>query len=354
VRRDGPFDPFVEEAGVQEESAEPQRGPEIRVPDRCDDLKRGITMYELLAEVVRNGFVESVHFGAVAGLGPDGTLAYARGDVAATVFPRSAVKPFQALACLTAGAPLSGERLAIAAGSHTGQDLHVKTVETMLADAGLGFEALRCPPSWPQDTAARTALIKADAGKTREHMNCSGKHAAMLSACVANGWPTESYLDPAHPLQQRIRTTLGELAGEWPDPVAVDGCGAPLLGLSLSGLARATRALAMAEDGPLRQVAEAIRQHPEYVAGDGHVNTELMRALPGVIAKGGAEGVLITATRQGHAVAVKVGDGSPRATTAIALAALEALGADVSGAGSLRTVPVLGGGRPVGEIRPCS
>jgi L-asparaginase II len=308
-------------------------------------------MYELLAEVVRNGFVESVHFGSVAGLAPDGTLAYARGDVAATMLPRSAVKPFQALACLVAGTPLTGERLAIAAGSHTGQEFHIKTVEAILGDAGLGFDALQCPPGRPWDESARAAVIRAGEGQGREYMNCSGKHAAMLAACVVNGWPVDSYLEPSHPLQQLVRTSLAEMAGEHPEPVAVDGCGAPLFGLSLVGLARAGRALSIAGDGPAYVVAEAIREHPEYAAGTGHVNTDLMLALPGVIAKGGAEGVLLVATAEGHAVAVKVADGSARATTAIALAALGELGADVSGAAALRTVPVLGGDRPAGEIR---
>jgi L-asparaginase II len=308
-------------------------------------------MYELLAEVVRNDFVESVHYGAVAGLAPDGTLAYARGDVAATMLPRSAVKPFQAMAFLVAGAPLTGERLAIAAGSHTGQEFHVKTVEAILGDAGLGFDALQCPPSLPTDDAAEASVIRAGDGPRREYMNCSGKHAAMLAACVVNEWPVDSYLEPAHPLQRLVRTTLAEMTGEHPEPVAVDGCGAPLFGLSLLGLARAAQALVAATEGPAHAVAQAIREHPEYVAGTGHVNTELMRALPGIIAKGGAEGVLLTATPDGHVAAVKAADGGSRATTAVALAALAELGVDVSGAAALRTVPVLGGGRPVGEIR---
>ncbi|GAA2431931.1 asparaginase [Actinomadura vinacea] len=308
-------------------------------------------MYDMLAEVVRNGFVESVHYGSVAGLAPDGTLAHARGDVHGTVLPRSTTKPFQALACLTAGAPLAGERLAIAVGSHTGEDFHVETVEAMLADAGLDAGALGCPASWPEDKATKARLIRAGAGESRVRMNCSGKHAAMLAACVANGWPTQTYLDPAHPLQQAVRAAMAGSAGEEPSPVAVDGCGAPLFGLTLTGLARATQALVLAQDGPVRAVADAMRAHPEYVGGTGHLNTELMRALPGSVAKGGAEGVLIAATSEGHAVAVKIIDGGQRATTAVALRALAALGADTAPAEPLGAVPVLGGGRPVGEIR---
>ncbi|MEV0665696.1 asparaginase [Actinomadura luteofluorescens] len=306
-------------------------------------------MYEVLAEVVRNGFAESRHYGSVAGFAPDGTLAHARGAVGETVLPRSTTKPFQALACLKAGAPLDGERLAIAAGSHTGEDFHVKTVEGILSDAGLGADALRCPPSWPEDEATRNALIRAGEGESRVRMNCSGKHAAMLAACAANGWPLDTYLDPSHPLQRLVRQVMADCSGEDPSPVAIDGCGAPLFGLTLAGLARAARSLVLTEDA--RPVADAMRAHPEYVGGTGHVNTEFMRALPGSVAKGGAEGVLVAATAEGRAVAVKVIDGSPRATTAIALRALAALGADTTPADPLGTVPVLGGGRPVGEIR---
>lgn len=302
---------------------------------------------------MRSGFVESVHYGSVSGLAPDGSLALSRGDAHGAVLPRSTTKPFQALACLTAGAPLAGERLAIAAGSHTGEDFHVKTVAAILADAGLGFGDLQCPATPPEDGATRAALIRAgEPDESRERMNCSGKHAAMLAACVANGWPTETYLDPGHPLQQGVRTTMADAAVETPAPVAVDGCGAPLFGLTLTGLARAAQSLVLAQDGPSRAVADAMREHPEYVGGTGHQNTDLMRALPGAVVKGGAEGVLVAATREGHAVAVKVIDGSPRATTAIALGALSALGADVTQAArDMAALPILGGGRVVGEIR---
>ncbi|WP_243717338.1 asparaginase [Actinomadura darangshiensis] len=306
-------------------------------------------MYEVLAEVVRNDFVESRHYGSVAGLAPDGTLAYARGVPSETVLPRSTTKPFQALACLKAGAPLEGERLAIAAGSHTGEDFHVKAVEGILSDAGLGADALQCPPTWPEDEPAKAALIRAGEGESRIRMNCSGKHAAMLAACAANGWPLDTYLSTTHPLQLMVRQVMAGCASEEPSPVAVDGCGAPLFGLTLTGLARAARSLVLSEDA--RPVADAMRAHPEYVGGTGHANTEFMRALPGSVDKGGAEGVFIAATAAGHAVAVKVIDGSPRATTAIALRALAALGADTTPARPLGTVPVLGGGRPVGEIR---
>ncbi|MER5318518.1 asparaginase [Streptosporangium roseum] len=314
-------------------------------------LTGGGSGYVPLAEVVRSGFTESVHFGSAVALAPDGGTAVALGRVDAPVLPRSSAKPFQALACLLSGADLHGPRLAIAAGSHTGEDFHVRLVAEMLGEAGLGFDALGCPADWPEDEATRHALIRDGLTASRERMNCSGKHAAMLAASVASGWEAGSYLDPGHPVQQRVRGVVEELSGEKTAHVAVDGCGAPLFGLSLTGLARAVQGLVLAAPGTApRAVADAMREYPEYVGGTGHVNTSLMRALPGAVAKGGAEGVLVVALADGHAAAVKVIDGSPRATSAIALAALRVAGGDVSAAGEFASVPVLGGGVPVGEI----
>ncbi|MFB4285342.1 asparaginase [Nonomuraea sp. MTCD27] len=305
----------------------------------------------VLAEVVRSGFVESVHYGSAVGLDPSGRAEVALGRVEAPVLPRSSAKPFQALACLKAGAALAGPRLAIAAGSHTGEDFHVSLVRELLADYGLDTGALACPPSWPEDRATMEELIRRGQDVSRERMNCSGKHAAMLAASVANDWDVPGYLSPDHPLQLGVRSVTEELAGEKAAHVAVDGCGAPLFGLSLTGLARAVQALVLAAPGSApRQVADAMREHPEYVGGTGHQNTELMRALPGAVVKGGAEGVLVAALESGHTVAVKVIDGSPRATTAVALSVLRLMGCDVSGAAAYEQVDVLGGGVPVGRI----
>ena len=305
----------------------------------------------LLAEVVRSGFVESVHYGSAVGLGPSGRLEVALGRVDAPVLPRSSAKPFQALACLVAGAALAGPRLAIAAGSHTGEDFHVRLVAELLADYGLDFGALGCPATWPEDQATMHTLIRQGQGVSRERMNCSGKHAAMLATAVANDWDVDSYLAAEHPVQRKVRSITEELAGEKAAHVAVDGCGAPLFGLTLTGLARAVQGLVRAAPGSApRQVADAMREHPEYVGGTGHQNTELMRALPGALVKGGAEGVLVVAMDSGHSVAVKVIDGSPRATTVIALAVLREMGCEVSSAAAFESVAVLGGGAPVGRI----
>ncbi|RZS32387.1 asparaginase [Herbihabitans rhizosphaerae] len=297
-----------------------------------------------LAEVRRSGFLESVHFGSVVGLDPDGSVAVSAGPIEQPILPRSSLKPLQALGCLAAGAPLADERVAIVAGSHTGEDYHVETAGRMLADAGLDESALRCPETWPQDERTHHELVRSGQSTSRIRMNCSGKHAGMLSACVASGWPTESYLDADHPLQQVIHQTVADLAEESIGHTAVDGCGAPVFAISLLGLARSFRSLAEST------VGDAMRAFPEYVAGTGHVNTELMRLLPGVIVKGGAEGVIALATAEGHAVAVKVIDGGNRATTVIALAVLRALGVDTAPAKELSEITVLGGGQPVGKI----
>ncbi|WP_225235993.1 asparaginase [Klenkia terrae] len=282
----------------------------------------------------------------------DGSTVLELGDPDAVVLPRSTTKPLQALACLEAGAPLSGPALAIAAGSHTGEDRHVDVVRAILAQAGLDESALRCPPDLPEDEETRLRLLRAGESASRVRMNCSGKHAAMLLACTTNGWPTEGHLHPDHPLQRLVRDVVARETGTPVGHTAVDGCGAALFGTTVRGLATAFRSLALATDGPAAQVAAAMRAHPEFVGGRGHVNTRLMADLRGVVAKGGAEGVIGVAGPGGQAVAMKVVDGSPRATTVVALAVLRGLGVDTTAVADLTTVPVLGGGVPVGEVRP--
>ncbi|GAA3753350.1 L-asparaginase II [Spinactinospora alkalitolerans] len=313
------------------------------------------TAHAPLVEVVRSGFREGVHFGAVVGLSASGEVAHARGPVEAPTFPRSSAKPFQALACLRVGAPITGAQVAIAAGSHSGQDIHVANVIRTLADAGLGPDALDCPPEPPMDRRTREELLRSGGGPARELMNCSGKHAAMLAACVRQGWSTADYLDPGHPLQVLVREVIEEKCGEPVVHTAVDGCGAPQMAVSLVGLARGVRAMALADaDSHEATVLSAMRGFPEYVAGADRDDTVLMRRLPGVVSKQGAEGVMVVAAATGESVAVKISDGDPlvRARTMVALTALAELGVDVGPVTDLLAADVLGGGRPVGTVRP--
>lgn len=304
-----------------------------------------------LATVTRSGLIESRHFGSLVAVDPSGATVLELGAPDAVILPRSTVKPLQALACLTAGAPLAGPELAIAAGSHTGEDEHVRVVRAILERAGLDESALGCPVDRPEDEATFERLVRAGEPRARVRMNCSGKHAAMLLACAVNGWSTDDYLETAHPLQQHVRATMAELTGVPVAHDAIDGCGAPLFGTTVRGIAQSFRALVQAEAGtPSAQVAAAMREHPFYVGGSGHQNSTLMETVPGALAKGGAEGVIGVAAADGTAVSMKIVDGSPRATTLLALRVLEALGSDISGATALTTLPVLGGGVPVGSI----
>ncbi len=306
-----------------------------------------------LAVVRRSAVVESRHLGSLLALDAHGETVVSLGDPDALVLPRSTVKPAQAVAALTAGAPLAGRALAIAAASHTGEDEHVRVVREILAEAGLDESALGTPPDWPEDGPTRERMIRAFEGPSRIRMNCSGKHAGMLLTASARGWDTAGYLDPNHPVQEHARAELVRLSGVEVGAVAVDGCGAPLFGTSVRGLATLFRTLVLAAPAtPERAVADAMRAFPFYVGGTRQSNTLAMELVPGLLAKGGAEGVIAMAAATGEAVAMKVADGSPRATTMVALEVLDALGVDVSGAARLRELPVLGGGRPVGAIEP--
>jgi L-asparaginase II len=300
----------------------------------------------VVAEVVRSGFVESRHRGHVVALAADRSIAIAIGDVDAPMLPRSSLKPLQALALLHAGwRPRDEQQLALATASHSGEDEHVAVVRRMLADAGLDGSALQNTPDLPLDAATARELTRTGAGPDRLRQNCSGKHAAMLATCVANDWPLGSYLAPQHPVQQAIRSEIESLTESPVHAVVIDGCGAPMFALTLAGLARAFASLVDTE------VAAAMRSHPHLVGGAGRDVTTLMTALPGLIAKDGAEGVYAAALADGRVVAVKVEDGAGRARTPVLVRTLELVGVDVNPVGGLANGTVLGHGQPVGVIR---
>jgi L-asparaginase II len=306
-----------------------------------------------LVEVVRSGFAESVHRGSAVLLAADGSVLGAVGDPWAAVFPRSCSKPAQAAGMVAAGLDLPDALLALAAASHSGAPEHLAGVAEILAGAGLGPERLQTPADLPLGVAEREAWLRSGSAPEARAMNCSGKHAAMLATCVARGWPLDSYREAGHPLQQALRAEAERLAGEAVSATGVDGCGAPVWGMSLVGLARTYRACVLAEpDQPPRRVADAMRSFPELVGGEGRDATRLMRAFPGLVAKDGADGVYAVALADGRAAAVKIDDGAERARTPVVLAALAALGAPAAAdLADLAEPPVLGGGRPVGSVR---
>ena len=267
-----------------------------------------------LAVVERSGFIESRHAGRAIVLAPDGTVVQSLGDVSAPFLPRSSMKPMQALACLTANAPLEGLSLAISTASHSGTDRHVEAVREILAAAGVGEDTLGCPPAWPGDTATRDELVREFAEPARIRMNCSGKHAAMLLTCTTNGWDTAGYLDINHPLQMHVREVIERLTGERIVTTAIDGCGAPVYAMSLAGLARAIHRIGTAgERSPFAlhrgaaALVRAVRENPWAIDGPGRPDTIAIERL-GVFAKTGAEGVMIMVAPDGTTAALLADD----------------------------------------------
>lgn len=312
-----------------------------------------------LAVLERSGFVESAHVGSAVVVAGDGSVVTSLGDPGAAIYPRSASKPFQALAAMQAGVPLRGAQVAIAAGSHTGSLDHMDAVSGMLKAAGLNEGHLGCPAAWPSDATARAWLVRTERDKSKLAMSCSGKHAAFLWACVENGWDLSGYLEPNHPMQRAVRTVLEEYTGESVLHTGVDGCGAPVMAVTLTGLARAFTALAKAPsdknaNARAATIATSMLDYPWAVEGHGKPNTVVMEEL-GILAKMGAEGVLAMAAPTGASVAVKILDGNGRAATLVGLTLLAAAGAiDIPAAANVlaKVVPaVMGGSAPAGSLR---
>jgi len=305
----------------------------------------------VVAHVIRSGFVESVHHGSVVALDADGSTLLAIGDVAGPIFPRSSSKPIQALAMLRAGLDLDGELLAMAAASHSGERFHLNNVLRILAGAGLTEQDLQNTPDLPYDETERTEWIAAGRKATSLAQNCSGKHSAMLATCVAAGWDTATYRDPQHPLQQLMEQTLADVSGESVAATGIDGCGAPVMAVSLTGLARAFSRIAAAPKGTNEaRVADAMRAFPQCVGGTRRDVTALMRGVPGLIAKDGAESVYAVGLDDGRAIALKIADGGQRARPIVMVAALRRLGIDSDVFDKMAHAPVLGHGYLVGSI----
>ncbi len=310
------------------------------------------SQFEPLAVVSRSGVDESVHFGALVALNQSGDVSFSIGDPDVEIYPRSSTKPFQALAMVRAGLDLPPGQLALVCASHNGEPVHLETARAILASAGLPESSLANTADFPLHVPSAHAAIRDGMVKTSLQMNCSGKHSGMLATCVKNGWPIDSYLDVDHPLQIAVTATIAELTDAEPAAIGVDGCGAPAHVVSLSGLARAMRKIAVGAAGDAGdEVFTAMSEHPYVVGGEGRHVTTIVSHVPGLFAKDGAESVYVAATRDGRAVALKMSDGSGRATPTVLLAALQRLGVDVSRVpDSIREV-VLGHGRPVGEVR---
>jgi L-asparaginase II len=289
----------------------------------------------VLVEIRRGGIVESRHRGAAAVVDSRGRLLAAWGDVAAAVFPRSAVKPLQALPLIESGAAerfaVTLPELALACASHGGKSDHVERIRAWLIRLGLGEGDLICGAHPPLDEAAARALIRAGDAPSPLHNNCSGKHTGFLALALHLGASLRGYADPQHPVQQHVVGTLARTGGfdAAAAPMAIDGCGAPVIAMPLAALAGAFATLAASERAApprqtaIRRVAEAMSTHPGLVGGPGRFDTVVMEAAAGaILVKGGAEGVGAAALMgRGLGLAVKIDDGAKRGAEA-ALAAL--------------------------------
>ncbi|MFA9444104.1 asparaginase [Egicoccus sp. AB-alg6-2] len=309
-----------------------------------------MTIGEPLAEVTRRDevsgaeLVESIHLGHAVLTGSEGEVLAAVGEPRAQVYVRSAAKPIQARACLDvigdAEMP-SPPELAVAWASHRGEPQHIESVRLLLARSGTDPDELTCPPAVPQADAA--------AAPQRILHNCSGKHALFALAGRHQGTPRERLLDRDGPLQRVVLDRLARLLGP-SGGVAIDGCGAPAVSTELVGLARAFGRVAVDEE--FRSIREAGFAHPQLVGGEGRLESALLGA--GVVAKVGAEGVYgvgwVGPDGGPRGFAVKAVDGATRGVAALTVALLETLG--VVGPDVWSPPPPLGGGAPVGTVRP--
>lgn len=308
----------------------------------------------ILAVVERSGLVEETHPGAVFVVDPSGTPVATFGDVERPFFIRSSSKPFQAFASLSSGLDIPDVHLALACSSHSGDPVHVAVVEDILSRHGLGEEDLRCPSARPFPDADRAWAARGVVEPARRFHNCSGKHAAMLAACVTAGWDTDTYLDPDHPLQRRVEAVMSDVAGESVGPPGVDGCGLPVWRVSTRGLARAFWRLAT--EARFDRIRTIMGRYPMLVSGEGRPDGLIGRWTGGA-AKGGAAGCMGVAFG-GYGIGVKMWSGSGPGTGIGAVLALDEIGALPS---ALRTAlddvarpPVLGGGKEVGRFRPAA
>jgi L-asparaginase II len=289
-------------------------------------------------EVWRGGRVESRHRVSVCVADATGGVVHAAGDIEQRVYPRSAVKPFQALALLETGAAdafaVSDEEIALACASHGGEPQHVERVGKWLERLGLDDTCLACGPHPPSYAPAAAVLVREGRPARRIHNNCSGKHTGMLAAALRLGAPTVGYELPDHPVQRHVMAALAAVTAtaDLGEP-GIDGCSLPVFAIPLKGLARAAASLADTSHlAPQRRAAterivRAMQAHPNLVAGTGRCCTALMQALPDVVAKTGAEGVYIAGLRkQGLGIAIKVDDGAGRGAEPAILAVIAALG----------------------------
>ena len=298
----------------------------------------------VLAELIRSGLVESTHSGYLILLNSDGSDLLVLGDVDAEMYPRSAIKSLQAAAMVRNGLKLNPEQLALVCASHGGTIRHQEVALEILKSVGLSESDLQNTPDRPIDRKTRKEW--GDKPATALAANCSGKHAGMLATCVVNGWDIKSYRAIDHPLQLAIANEISELTGQPINRVSIDGCGAPLFSMSTRSIAAAARQMRIDADPVFAEVIAACLKHPEMILAEGAFDTKMMREIPGLLVKGGAESVMLASLSDGRAIAWKISDGGNRANGPLMKAALAKFGITLAG----ENIDVLGGGTVVGSL----
>ena len=299
---------------------------------------------DVLAEVTRGGVVESLHLGHLIILNSDGTTYLSKGSPELSFYPRSAVKSLQASAMLKAGLTVSDEELAIVCASHSGNQIHIDLVTKMLADRGIPLSAMGNASDKP--LGEKEKITWGDKAGTQLTQNCSGKHAGMLITCQQNGWDLGTYLEMGHPLQIAIKNEIELLAGEKVSTSTFDGCGAPLFAISLTGLAKTFSTLVKSNDLVYKQIVTACTKYPELVAGEGRLTTRMMRSVPGLFMKEGAEGIQVCALSDGRVIAIKIIDGSWRPVAPIIMEVFKRWGVLMPD----ESVKIYGGASVIGEV----
>jgi len=299
---------------------------------------------EILATVTRSGIAESLHLGHLIVLNAGGSIYLSKGSPELPIFPRSAVKSLQASAMLKAGLTVSDEELAIICASHSGNQSHIDLVIKMLEKRDISISTLKNSVDKPLGEKEKIAWGEKSPSQLAQ--NCSGKHAGMLITCQQNGWDMATYLDLNHPLQIAIKNEIEELAGEKVSAVSIDGCGAPLFAISLVGLARSISNVVTSNEAAHQQIVTACTTYPELVAGEGRLTTRMMRAVPGLFMKEGAEGIEVCALPDGRVIAIKIIDGSWRPIAPIIMEIFKRWGVVMPD----ESVKIYGGGSVIGEI----
>ena len=299
---------------------------------------------DVLAEVTRGGVVESLHLGHLIILNSDGSTYLSKGSPELSFYPRSAVKSLQASAMLKAGLTVSDEELAIVCASHSGNQIHIDLVSKMLADRGIPLSAMGNASDRP--LGEKEKITWGDKAGTQLTQNCSGKHAGMLITCQQNGWDLSTYLEMGHPLQIAIKNEIELLAGEKVSTSTFDGCGAPLFAISLTGLAKTFSTLVKSNDLVYKQIVTACTKYPELVAGEGRLTTRMMRSVPGLFMKEGAEGIQVCALSDGRVIAIKIIDGSWRPVAPIIMEVFKRWGVLMPD----ESVKIYGGASVIGEV----